>query len=305
MAVALGSPKCRGTRAAGIAEYMERDGNGWVECSQGHRHWGKHGAAGLLLHTIDEAGTLLALLQHRADWCHHGGTWGLPGGARDSHESVHEAALREAAEETALDVSAVRTRHEFVDDHGKWSYTTVYADCDHTLDTTPNEESAELKWVPAQSIASLPLHPGFAETWGQVQLRPVTLVVDAANVVGSRPDGWWRDRAGATSKLAQRLASLRSRTVTESHGVIAEIYLVVEGQARTAAIDVPVAPVRAGGSGDDALVETVAREQTMGRTVLAVTSDRALQDRVRVTGTDVRPVSWLLTLLDEAAGSGR
>ena len=126
---------------------MERDGNGWIECGLGHRHWGLHGAAGLLLHNVDADGTLRLLLQHRADWCHHGGTWGLPGGARDSHETVEQAALREAAEETSIDVTEVRVRHTFVDDHGGWSYTTVYGDSVDELATDPNEESAELSWV--------------------------------------------------------------------------------------------------------------------------------------------------------------
>jgi hypothetical protein len=47
---------------------VDRDGNGWIECGQGHRHWGLHGAAGLLLHNVDADGTLRLLLQHRADW---------------------------------------------------------------------------------------------------------------------------------------------------------------------------------------------------------------------------------------------
>jgi len=72
-----------------------RDGNGWVRCELGHRHWGRFGAAGLL--AFATAGPVL--LQRRTWWSHHGGTWGLPGGARDSHESALAAALREAAED--------------------------------------------------------------------------------------------------------------------------------------------------------------------------------------------------------------
>ena len=59
-----------------------RDGDGWIECRCGSRHWGIHGAAGLLL---VRSGKIL--LQLRAPWVHNGGTWGIPGGARDSHES--------------------------------------------------------------------------------------------------------------------------------------------------------------------------------------------------------------------------
>ena len=78
------------------------DGNGWVGCDQDHRHWGRHGAAGLLIWAPDGSGRPLVLLIRRAGWSHHGGTWGPPGGARDSHESPAEAAMREAAEHPQL-----------------------------------------------------------------------------------------------------------------------------------------------------------------------------------------------------------
>jgi hypothetical protein len=39
----------------------------------------------------------------------------------------------------------------------------------------------------------------------------VTIIVDGANVVGSRPDGWWRDRAGAAVRLHDNLAKLAER----------------------------------------------------------------------------------------------
>ena len=99
------------------------DGNGWVRCALGHRHWGRFGAAGLLL-----TDGVHVLLQHRAPWTHEGDTWALPGGARDSHEDAVAAALREAGEETDLDRRLVERRSaSWVDDHGGWSYTTVLA----------------------------------------------------------------------------------------------------------------------------------------------------------------------------------
>jgi 8-oxo-dGTP pyrophosphatase MutT (NUDIX family) len=283
---------------------MERDGNGWVECDLGHRHWGLHGAAGLLLHTADADGTLRALLQHRAEWCHHGGTWGLPGGARDSHETVEEAALREAVEETALDGTKVRLRHTFVDDHGGWSYTTVYADSLTQLETVPNEESAALEWVAADRVQALPLHPGFGHTWPTVQLPPVTLVVDAANVVGATPNGWWKDRAGAAARLGASLAPLNASTLRDSDddigGVVTSVSVVVEGQAREAMLPDAIETVRAAGSGDDALVATVAAlAQRPGRLVV-VTSDRELRERVAAAtddGATVRGARWLLDLI--------
>ncbi|MFL6070814.1 MAG: NUDIX hydrolase [Actinomycetes bacterium] len=282
---------------------MERDGNGWVECDQGHRHWGVHGAAGLLLHTVDADGTLRLLLQHRADWCHHGGTWGLPGGARDSHESVAEAALREAHEETDLDVTRVRVRHEFIDDHGGWSYTTVYGDTEDQLSTTPNEESAELLWVPSDAVGDLPLHPGFGSTWPMVKLPSVNVIVDSANVVGSVPDGWWADRAGATQRLADRLIALVSRTlaVGEHSGVVTAVHLVIEGKARTATIPSPIKAIVSNGSGDDAIVAASEQLAVRDADLVVVTSDRALRDRVASTTggkARVHGAKWLLEVLD-------
>ena len=280
---------------------MERDGNGWVECDLGHRHWGLHGAAGLLLHTVDEEGEVRVLLQHRAEWCHHGGTWGLPGGARDSHETVEQAALREAVEETELDAAQVRIGHTFVDEHGGWSYTTVYADTATTLATVPNEESAELKWLPISSVDALDLHPGFGHTWPQVRLASLQLVVDAANVVGSVPDGWWKDRKGAAERLGSRLAPLVSTTLQagELSGVVSAIHLVVEGAARTATVAAPVRAVAAAGSGDDAIVTTTAELIAAGAQVVVVTSDRELVSRVQAIDAGVMVVGsrWVVERL--------
>ncbi|MER5949103.1 NYN domain-containing protein [Streptomyces sp. NPDC001904] len=100
------------------------------------------------------------------------------------------------------------------------------------------------------------------------------LVVDGANVVGSVPDGWWRDRRGATERLRDRLVEHAERTG-------AEVILVVEGAARGVE---PVPGVRvesAAGSGDDHIVELVAR---LGRPCTVVTADRELRRRVEELG---------------------
>lgn len=145
---------------------MRGDGNGWLTCDRGHRHWGRHGAAGLFLRHIDETGTTSVLLQHRAGWSHHGGTWGLPGGARDSHETAEDAALREATEETGLDVTLIRVLDTLVDDHGGWRYVSVLAEATSRVPArAANAESIEVSWVPAAAVGLLPLHPGFAATW--------------------------------------------------------------------------------------------------------------------------------------------
>lgn len=116
------------------------------------------------------------LLQHRAVWSHQGGTWGLPGGARDSHETVEQAAVREAHEEAGLrtDQLTVRTTVVTAEVSG-WSYTTVIADAEELLDTVPNRESAELRWVSEDEVTDLPLHPGFAASWDR--LREVTAAI--------------------------------------------------------------------------------------------------------------------------------
>jgi 8-oxo-dGTP diphosphatase len=145
---------------------MRGDGDGWVTCTAGHQHWGRYGAAGLLLRHFPDDGVPLVLLQHRAAWSHHGDTWGLPGGARDSDETPEAAALREAVEESGVDVSQVSVTADWVDDHGGWSYTTVLAVAPSALEVSAvTFESVALAWVRQPEIEELPLHPGFAATW--------------------------------------------------------------------------------------------------------------------------------------------
>ncbi len=151
---------------------VEHDGNGWVRCGAGHPHWGRFGAAGLLLLDFRTADDPRVLLQHRAVWTAHGNTWGVPGGARDSHETAVQAALREAYEETGVRSGAVQVREEAVDDHGGgWSYTTVLADLIADVELVAEAESAELAWVPLPRVEELPLHPGFAASWPGLRTR--------------------------------------------------------------------------------------------------------------------------------------
>ncbi|MHA0285290.1 NUDIX hydrolase [Mycobacterium sp. C3-094] len=149
---------------------MRGDGDGWVVSAGGTAYWGRHGAAGLLLRAPLSDGSLAVLLQHRAPWSHQGGTWGLPGGARDSHETAEQAAIREAHEEAGLPAEQVVVRTTVVTaEVSGWTYTTVIADAEAVLETVPNRESAELRWVAEDEVADLPLHPGFAASWNRLR----------------------------------------------------------------------------------------------------------------------------------------
>jgi 8-oxo-dGTP pyrophosphatase MutT (NUDIX family) len=161
------------------------DGNGWVLCSRGHRHWGRFGAAGLLI-----TDGRRVVLQRRAEWVHEGGTWALPGGARDSSEDVVAAALREAMEEAALDPRAISPFDSWVDDHGGWSYTTVVSRAVGPVDVRAvNAESDEIRWWTVPEVVSLRLHNGFAAAWPHLR----TLISRAFDLAG---DPGLRDASG-------------------------------------------------------------------------------------------------------------
>jgi 8-oxo-dGTP diphosphatase len=142
-----------------------RDGDGWVECACGNKHWGLNGAAGILILRGSEI-----LLQHRAPWVHNGDTWGIPGGARDSHESTIEGAFREAIEETGIDTELLTPLHTFTDDHGSWKYDTVIARAaDGLVAHEVNDESHEVRWVHVDQVDQMALHPSFAKSWPELK----------------------------------------------------------------------------------------------------------------------------------------
>jgi hypothetical protein len=125
----------------------------------------------------------------------------------------------------------------------------------------------------------------------------VVLVVDAANVVGSRPDGWWRDRPGAAARLHAALQAAR----------VGAVVLVLEGRARPGAPEGDEAGVRvvhAGGSGDDRIVEEVAALVRAGRAVTVATADRELVERVGALGADVIGPRTLLDRLAQRPPEG-
>jgi predicted RNA-binding protein with PIN domain len=115
------------------------------------------------------------------------------------------------------------------------------------------------------------------------------LVVDGANVVGSRPDGWWKDRPGAARRLHERLL-----TADLSYD---EVVLVLEGAAKSGARsgrDGHIRVVHARSSGDDEIVTQANRPDD---TVVVVTADRMLQSRVTAVGGSSMSPSWLLDQL--------
>ncbi|MBC7305290.1 MAG: NYN domain-containing protein [Nocardia sp.] len=121
------------------------------------------------------------------------------------------------------------------------------------------------------------------------------IVVDAANVIGSRANGWWKDRAGAARRFLADVARLTAGLPADT-----EITVVLEGAAKVAA-DVP-SPARmnvvlAERSGDDKIVEVVA-EAGSREQITVVTADRELRTRVAAHGAETVGPGWVWSRLD-------
>jgi hypothetical protein len=130
------------------------------------------------------------------------------------------------------------------------------------------------------------------------------LLVDVANVVGSRPDGWWRDRAGATSRLLHRLTGLAGQTLPGPDGdrvPVVAVVAVVEGAARAAEAPDGLRLVRAEGSGDDALAAVAADLADGDDELLVITADRGLRSRLPAAARVAGP-GWLLAAVDRDSG---
>lgn len=119
------------------------------------------------------------------------------------------------------------------------------------------------------------------------------LLIDAANVIGSRPNGWWRDRPGAAKAFTERV-----RTAVAERRLEPPVTIVLEGQARAGAAESDaggVDVVHATGEGDD----TIAALAQSHRAVVVVTADRGLAERVRASDAEVVGPKWLLERLSD------
>jgi hypothetical protein len=119
------------------------------------------------------------------------------------------------------------------------------------------------------------------------------LLVDAANVVGARPTGWWRDRPGAARQLVERI-----QAAAAASGLPEPVVIVLEGAARSGVpegVAGGVTVVHASGAGDDAIVGVAAAAELP---VVLVSADRGLRQRVRDLGGEVVGPGWLLDRLD-------
>lgn len=148
--------------------HLRDPGDAWAVGPDGTKYWGAFGAAGLLVFH-PEAGVLL---QHRAEWSHHGGTWGIPGGAIRQGEEAVAGALREADEEAGVPADKVVVVFTHVKDLGFWSYTTVVVEASEVFEPVMGDsESEALAWVGLDLVDTFDLHPGFATSWPALRER--------------------------------------------------------------------------------------------------------------------------------------
>ena len=174
-------------------------------------------------------------------------------------------------------------------------------------------ESHALEWVPVDDVEQKELHPAFASTWQLLKplvRRTPTIIVDAANVVGTVPDGWWKDRKGSTERLRDRIEALAASgegvraaffdMPAELHGghVFPDWVFITESTARGISTTENVRVVDAKTSGDDAIVEEAAALANRGGLGIVVTSDNELRVRSSAVGVETtRGSKQLLDLL--------
>ena len=123
------------------------------------------------------------------------------------------------------------------------------------------------------------------------------ILIDAANVIGSRPTGWWKDRPGAARAFVGQV-----RSAVRRGSLTGPVVVVLEGKACGGVgpgVADGVTVLHAPRSGDDMLVAVVA--EATG-TVTLVTADRELRQRAEASGANVARPGWLIDLLDDRDG---
>lgn len=122
----------------------------------------------------------------------------------------------------------------------------------------------------------------------------VRWIVDGMNVIGSRPDGWWKDRGRAMVSLVDRLEAW----APTQEGRVTVVFERPPATAVTSSVvEIAYAPRAAANSGDDEIVRLVRADARPGE-IRVVTSDKALTDRVAGLGATVYPSASFRDLID-------
>lgn len=154
-------------------EGPEYRGDGWAVQADGNRFWGVLGAAGLFLITPDDR----VLLQLRALWTNRGGTWAIPGGARNPGETAAQAAQRETWEETSINTESISVLGELV---------TASAPLDHVLRREHVEETDEPLLAPLKKLAEQMGDPREA-----IKAHPVVNPRNGGQAIFGLGARWW------------------------------------------------------------------------------------------------------------------
>lgn len=119
-------------------------------------------------------------------------------------------------------------------------------------------------------------------------------IVDAMNVIGTRPDGWWKNRRGAMVKLVAQLERWAS---AQGHRVTVVFEHPTSPPMSSSVIDIAHAPRAGANSADDEIVRLV-RADDRPDEITVVTSDSTLADRIRDAGATAHPAASFRNLID-------
>ena len=119
-------------------------------------------------------------------------------------------------------------------------------------------------------------------------------IVDAVNVIGSRPDGWWKNRSRAMAALVEQLDRWAP---TQSLPVTVVFERPMSPPIVSSVIEIANAPRAAPNSADDEIVRLVEADDRPDE-LTVVTSDSTLADRVRSAGASVYPAASFRNLID-------